>query len=313
MSTDKDQDQKKIIKLDQSLFSPAGVIASGKRKSFSKKGENKKRSTRNHTTLGKNAIIKHLNEIKSSSFLNSPLSDTHKTESVPSEFDGAKAFFDGLKPIPPVTIPVKNEIANQHLDENNFPNYGCLKGGNLPTFRRWKTTLRRNSQLQEHANDIVQNSRLNTGQPSSLTHSTPLNQISIHLGDSLNDTKVIEANGVIPLANPIVSTAPVSTILKRRYTLGKKTNVNQVAVLIPNNSTRKKIAREIQDFANVPISEVKEFLQKKGLIKTSAIAPNEKILRYMFENTKLIGGDVINKNYSNLLQNYLHKPTGKDL
>ena len=54
-----------------------------------------------------------------------------------------------------------------------------------------------------------------------------------------------------------------------------------------------------------PLEEVRKYLIKKGLIKIGSTAPND-ILRQMFENSILIGGELTNHNTENLLFNYMN-------
>ena len=53
------------------------------------------------------------------------------------------------------------------------------------------------------------------------------------------------------------------------------------------------------------MSEVKQFLRKQGFIKVGTTTPND-VLRQMYENVKMICGEVHNHNSDNLLYNYFN-------
>jgi hypothetical protein len=348
----------KIIKLDKEIFTPAGLISSGggRRKAASKSKRINARVSKDkhgvhsnkHTTIGKNAILKHIQSIKPKSLLNHPLSDTNNTVQEgkdPTEFEGAKAFFESstLKHHSRDNDKGKDVNENGHLDENNKPKYGCLKNGILPTFRMWKSTVKNrrshvdapfshvspqppaattpgNTTIQQEMNKILHQSAIGQNKPDETAAtrdslSVPMNNISINIGKTATNESPLASEAKhsdIAPSSVDSKSPPVYTTSRRRHVLGKKANSRKVSVLIPNNSTRKRIATEMENFGSLPISEIKEYLQKSGFIKSSAVAPNEKILRYMYENAKLIGADIVNKNYDNLLQNYLapQPPTG---
>ena len=57
---------------------------------------------------------------------------------------------------------------------------------------------------------------------------------------------------------------------------------------------------------NAPISDVRKFLVKKGLIRVGSTCPND-VLRKMYESVNLVCGEVQNHNSDNLLYNYLNQ------
>jgi hypothetical protein len=60
-----------------------------------------------------------------------------------------------------------------------------------------------------------------------------------------------------------------------------------------------------QELKNIPIAEVRKYLLKHGFIKVGTNSPND-VLREMYENAKLICGEIKNHNPENLLYNYFH-------
>ena len=66
----------------------------------------------------------------------------------------------------------------------------------------------------------------------------------------------------------------------------------------------QNIIQEQVSLRQKPISEIKEFLKSKYLLKAGSHAPND-ILRKMYEEVHL-AGDIANSNESNLLHNYMN-------
>jgi hypothetical protein len=95
--------------------------------------------------------------------------------------------------------------------------------------------------------------------------------------------------------------------LRRTYNVGKSKVHPKVGVLVTNRTIRKKISTQAQQLKQMPIDEIRRYLMEKGLIKVGSIAPND-VLRQMYENAVLIGGDVNNHNPDNLLYNYMNAP-----
>ena len=94
-------------------------------------------------------------------------------------------------------------------------------------------------------------------------------------------------------------------IYKRTYRVGKSKIAPKVGVLVSNKTIRSKINTESQRLKMAPISEVRKFLIKRGLIKVGSSAPDH-VLRKMYESMFLICGEVHNHNPENLLYNFIH-------
>jgi hypothetical protein len=62
---------------------------------------------------------------------------------------------------------------------------------------------------------------------------------------------------------------------------------------------------QTQLLKQTPITEVKQYLIKKGFIRVGSIAPND-VLRRMFETVKTMCGEIQNHNPDNLLYNFLN-------
>ena len=93
--------------------------------------------------------------------------------------------------------------------------------------------------------------------------------------------------------------------MRRTYKVGKQSENPQVSVLLSNRTIRRQTNRQLQVCKQTPIHEVKSFLIRRGLIKRSTIAPN-KVLRKMYEDAKMICGEVYNRNPDVMLYNFMH-------
>ena len=88
-----------------------------------------------------------------------------------------------------------------------------------------------------------------------------------------------------------------------KYRLGKLGN--KVSVLIKDYKTRKNIQNECYKLEKTSITDVKNFLRKKNLLKVGSVA-DEAVLREMYEQC-ILAGDIQNNNKDTLIHNYLTK------
>jgi hypothetical protein len=241
----------------------------------------------------------------------------------------------------------EQKVTVSNLPLNNFslkpvapPSWGCLKNGNLPTYRTYMHQTRKNNSsfipvvntapiLTSH---IVNSPMINTP-----TFSPPV--ISPQIINTIVPTPF--SKPIIPPSPPnIMYPGPNTTTqnetmkriseakqlremiskkqnvkipktlkrkktVKRTYYVGKSKVLPKVSVLVSNKTIRKKISTEAQLLKQTPIQDVKKFLVKKGFIKVGSTAPND-VLRKMYESAVLIGGEIQNYNPDNLLYNYLY-------
>jgi hypothetical protein len=73
---------------------------------------------------------------------------------------------------------------------------------------------------------------------------------------------------------------------------------------VSNKTVRKEINDKIHVIKETPMHEVRSYLVKNGFIKIGSSAPND-VLRRMYENLKIMNGDVKNHNTETLLYNFL--------
>lgn len=227
-----------------------------------------------------------------------------------------------LKPRPTANVPA--------------PTYGCLKNGNLPTYR---------SMMQQTIKNHSPNITIENPVPAQTTHSPvsmppppvqmqtqpqvplPLKKdhhinidipVNTRLPEGLRQEQLKTWSELNQLREKMQQAkqggAPKNLkylkrkkTLRRTYNVGKSKVHPKVSVLVTNRTIRKKISTQAQQLKQMPIEEIRRYLMEKGLIKVGSIAPND-VLRQMYENAILIGGEVNNHNPENLLYNYLNAP-----
>lgn len=153
------------------------------------------------------------------------------------------------------------------------PTWGCLKNGNLPTFRDWKRGTQK----------VVPN------------HSG---------GGKINEvTSMMKAKKEV--LQPKLRYRKQKKTVRRTYKVGRSKVFSKIAVLISNKTIRNNIMDKSQQLKQLPINDIRKYLVKQGFIRVGSSAPND-VLRKMYETTKLICGEIENHNGSNLLYNYLN-------
>jgi len=115
-----------------------------------------------------------------------------------------------------------------------------------------------------------------------------------------------EEKSLVGLSSEI--SLPVKRKIKRttrtcKYRLGKLGN--KVSVLIKDYKTRKHIQNECYKLEKTNITDVKNFLRKKNLLKVGSVA-DEAVLREMYEQC-ILAGDIQNSNKDTLIHNFLTK------
>jgi hypothetical protein len=185
-----------------------------------------------------------------------------------------------------ISTPIKEEIP----EEFNFPvfekknktpdvPYGCLKNGKKPTYRSWKN----NSSYTDSSSH--KDSSSHNESPNLTEREKKLNQLK-------NKFKEEE--------EPVY----VKRIIKKKYTLGKSKIFKKVGVLIKNINTRKKIIDSHKELKTHDISDVKNYLKTRGLIKIGNNTPTD-ILRKIYESS-ILTGEIINNNKDILLHNLMN-------
>jgi len=212
-----------------------------------------------------------------------------------------------------------------HLLNAPPPQYGCLKNGNLPTFRVWKNQTQRqypstvqnngqsNNHLQSnHYNNAIHNPKRKPtidipASSNQLNYQTRLQDTIKNMSETEQYRKWKEAS-MIRKQNGIPSWNKCKNqkrIIRRTFRTGKSKVHPRVSVLVANKSIRNNTNLKKIELIETPIQDVKRYLKKQGFIKAGSNTPNE-ILRQMYECVKMMCGEVKNHNPENLLYNYFH-------
>ena len=194
------------------------------------------------------------------------------------------------------------------------PQYGCLKGGSLPTYRKYMRDT--NSSDSNYINS-QQTSDMNYNQRRSLDdviiHPPQEGHLTNFVGGSPSEYR-LDNNNKLQRNYPQNYVDPTKVKLKyvrqkrtnsRTFKIGKSKTHPKIGVLISNRTIRKGITTQSHLLKQTPMHEIRKFLEKRGLIKVGTAAPNE-ILRKMYESSKMLCGEVYNHNSDTLLHNFIH-------
>lgn len=222
------------------------------------------------------------------------------------------------------------------------PKYGCMKNGQLPTYKTFMRTSKNQpiiqignpvssmnyGQSQQQQSNIISNiglttpniaSMLATSAPQQGPFSIPVAppQADIRSNASMIDAKITE--GLKRMSELKQSAAILNNIkskyrpkrmmqrktVRRTYKIGRSTVLPRIAVLVSNKTIRNNTTTKTQLLKQTSIQDVKKHLIQRGLIRVGCTTPND-VLRKMYESTMLICGDVQNHNADNLLHNFMN-------
>lgn len=251
--------------------------------------------------------------------------------SLPNVFDEVNTQL----PSAPINIP-HTQSTNQYQGGVHAPQYGCLKGGALPTYRMWKNKTQRNVQVitgdgQKNYVPSVSQPMFNAGNGNIESYETEI--MGGNMGGNANSTqntllekfkspsfmkKKQEIQSHLKKKEELKSQKQMPAFrrrkqkrtMRRTFRLGKSKHYPRVSVLVSNRTLRKQISSRCQELKQVPLDEVKKTLIKKGFIKVGSTAPND-VLRKMYESISLICGDIQNHNPDNLVYNYFNDAEAK--
>lgn len=194
-----------------------------------------------------------------------------------------------IQPIPPVQqipviqsrIPLVQPIPQvQSIPITPDTPYGCLKGGQKPTYRAYHNKTLKNKPLT-----IETSNRHNNN----------------------NNTPIVNTERKQKLAELQKSYKKIRqkkrTTRKSTFVLGKVGG--KVSVLIKNNATRRKVNREHGLLKQKSIIEIKKHLYDKNLLKIGSTAPND-VLRTLYEQS-ILAGDVTNIANDVQIHNFMNK------
>ena len=255
-----------------------------------KKKKNLKRTQKNYTSNKNKILINQAQNTQPNISLEIKPTEIHLDD--PQENNNA------IKP----SLVVHEQSSEKQIINSNItsvtnlkePKYGCLKGGNKPTYREYMKTLKKKD-VKPSLSTI------------SFTPNTTNDQTIIERKNKLKSliNKSSTTNHKIKDNKKMGSYRRYKVrTLHKTYKIGKYKDKKNVGILLKNNTTRKKIIQEIGILEKTPISKVKAFLREKNLLKIGSKVPDN-IIRQTFINT-ILSGDVINKNYKMLLHNYIN-------
>lgn len=198
--------------------------------------------------------------------------------------------------------------------------WGCLKGGNLPTYRNFMNKTRSNQPMiflgenamkrepPSNSHPMLRNTNVpidHTLHP--VTSSTSREQImESKINDSLQRVqtamKIKDALN-LPVTRHMIKKRKKTK--RRTHKVGKSKIAPKIGVLVSNKTIRNYVNLQSQQIKQTPIEEIKRFLIKHGMIKVGSIAPND-VLRKMYESATLMCGEVYNHNKETLLYNFIH-------
>ena len=217
-----------------------------------------------------------------------------------------------------VTNTVMNDSNPMKLNNINPPLYGCLKNGNLPTYRNFMNQTRKMNPIQQSQNPIIiggsrNHNEKNHNNNHNNNHNDNHNENQKTIENKINESlmRINEMKETSKTLNQIKQNIKPKKMkrkrtLRRTYKIGKSKIHPQISVLVSNKTLRNNISTKSQLLKQVPIEEVKKFLIKRGFIKIGSITPND-VLRKMYESASLVCGEIQNHNPENLLFNYMNE------
>tara|TARA_A200000113_G_scaffold225885_1_gene248536 strand:- start:4281 stop:5426 length:1146 start_codon:yes stop_codon:yes gene_type:complete len=159
------------------------------------------------------------------------------------------------------------------------PPYGCLKGGQAPTYRDWRRTLKN---TYDKPKLVIQDSKPDT------------NRILQRLREAHRKASETAKRG-----RRIRRKVKCTTT--KLFKLGKRQD--RIGVLVKDQKTRRRIAKEHGILRKEPIHNVREYCIHKGLIKIGSTAPND-VIRTLYEQS-ILTGDVSNSSKDVMLHNFV--------
>jgi len=218
------------------------------------------------------------------------------------------------------TLPPDVSIPTVHIESPSIntpsvsitphPQFGCLKNGQLPTYR---TYTRKN-----HIGGTLAQPEINPSFPTIHTDNpfdSPLLSTSSPVPSLMNPKFIEQSQKFEKIHGGQVSNEKKAErkiryrkrkkIFKRTYKIGRSKTEPKVGVLVSNKTIRAKISTQAQLLKQTSIQDVRRFLIKKGFIKVGTNAPND-VLRKMYETVSLVCGEIQNHNPENLLYNFIH-------
>lgn len=293
--------QQKTIQVSPELMSFSQGKTAKKRKEPKNEIKVKNNNNKKNDTLKRQSLLRMIRKHQEDKYKEYFSKDLRKAqEATPSisNFENSKAFLQNIQskynknetfkntPSQQIEVPKQpqNEEVAFHANVPNFiqqPKYGCLKNGNLPTYR----TAMNKTQKQ-----VIPINNATSQQSTPNENNTNIQMTQINALRNYNEKRQAEKQ---------------KRVIRKTFNLGKQKTKPITTVLVSNKKVRANITMKIQILKQIDINKIKKDLLKRGLIRVGTITP-ESILRKMYETVHSMCGSVQNHNPDNLLYNYLN-------
>jgi hypothetical protein len=198
-------------------------------------------------------------------------------------------------------------VAPETIDLNHatIPQYGCLKNGNLPTYRNYmnKTSSNRPAISIEETTD--NNATINNPE---INHHPGVNQHPHKdIQDRVNQHQMKQFIQKMNDDKPMkIKKRKQKKTIKRHHKVGRSKYYSKIGVLVSNRTIRNNINNQTQQLKTVSIQDIRKYLINNGFIKVGSTAPND-VLRKMYESAILMCGEIKNHSTENLLYNFFNE------
>jgi len=215
------------------------------------------------------------------------------------------------------------DTSSMHINRNapmSYPKYGCLKNGNLPTFRSYMNQTRKQPELPINTDSIenvpmkpavVSSDHMNVAGGSDVYTKNRVNAINAAAINSIRQSsyqKQVSSkieNMDRQSAQGKYRNRKRKKTIRRTYKIGKSKIMPKVSVLVSNKTVRNNITTKSQLLKQTSIPEIKKYLIQHGLIRVGTTTPND-VLRKIYESALTICGEVHNHNPDNILYNFIN-------
>ena len=206
-------------------------------------------------------------------------------------------------------IPSNNIESSLNINRSILPapKYGCLKNGELPTYRNFMNQTRKNVPITCDPNPIGLSTNNVASINSNNTSNIDIPAIQQPYVNNTLESLAINQKMDNKLKNKLKKRKMKrKRIIRRTYKIGRSKIMPKISVLVSNRTIRNNTINETYKIKQVPLYEMRKYLIKQGFIRVGANTPND-VLRKMYETTKLMCGEIQNHNPDNLLYNFIHE------
>ena len=190
--------------------------------------------------------------------------------------------------------------------------YGCLRGGNKPTYRTYHR-IQTQSKSEPH-NTTLKKPLFGNNLPDAPTSVSVDANADPMIQERQRKLREIQSNFQSHTQAQVQATQPresestkmknkIKQTITKKYKLGKTAGSNVVGVLIKNSDTRRCIQEEHGALRRESIVEIRKYLHNHGLIKVGSDAPPD-VMRNIYESAKMTG-EINNTNKHVMLHNYM--------